>query len=61
MASKGMSLRYVPASIQEGKTIVKLEQEDIEEESAKWRLAIILYVIGESPSIGAVERFLITQ
>ncbi|XP_019239744.1 PREDICTED: uncharacterized protein LOC109219729 [Nicotiana attenuata] len=61
LASKGMNLRYIPPSIQEGKTIVKLEQEDIEEESAKWRMAIILYVIGDSPSIGAVERFLITQ
>ncbi|XP_019256265.1 PREDICTED: uncharacterized protein LOC109234651 [Nicotiana attenuata] len=61
MASKGMNLRYIPPSIQEGKTIVKLEQEDIEEKIEKWRMVIILYGVGASPSIGAVERFLVTQ
>ncbi|XP_075108979.1 uncharacterized protein LOC142180802 [Nicotiana tabacum] len=61
MASKGMNLRYIPPSIQKGKTIVKLEQEDIEEESEKWKMAIIMYVIGDSPSMEAAERFLVTQ
>lgn len=56
-----MGLRYVAPIIQEGKTIVKLEPEDIEEESTKWKLAIVLYVIGDSPSLGAVKRFLTIQ
>ncbi|XP_070025494.1 uncharacterized protein [Nicotiana sylvestris] len=38
--------------------IAKLEIEDVELETEKWSSAIVLYVIGETPTIGAVDRFL---
>lgn len=38
-----------------------MDQEELDGESEKWRTAIILYVTGNSPSIGAVERFLNSQ
>lgn len=31
---------------------------EIEKKNAKWKQAMILYVVGDSPSIGALERFI---
>lgn len=33
----------------------------MELETTKWQKAIIVYIIGESPSIGAMERFIAMQ
>lgn len=35
-----------------------MDIKDVEQENEIWSIAIILYVIGNSPSIGAMERFL---
>lgn len=56
-----MPLQYIVSIFQEGQKVVKLEQEDISEENEMWKMAIILYVIGNSPSIGVVERFIAAQ
>ncbi|XP_060200266.1 uncharacterized protein LOC132628505 [Lycium barbarum] len=57
-ATRGMNLNYYAPVYKDGKCVVALEQEDIEEECVKWQKSLILYVIGESPTFGAVERFL---
>ncbi|XP_009597033.1 uncharacterized protein [Nicotiana tomentosiformis] len=44
----------------DGEKMVELQQNEIEIEAVKWRHAIILYVVGDSPSIGTVERFIAT-
>lgn len=59
MASRGMNLQFIVPMIHEGEKIVQLDPEDIENE--KWSSAIVLYVIVESPTIGAMERFLVSQ
>ncbi|XP_070050818.1 uncharacterized protein [Nicotiana tomentosiformis] len=61
MAARGMDLTYIPTTIVEGEMIVELVQEDIDSEIDKWKYATITYVIGGSPTIGAMERFLATQ
>lgn len=61
LAAKGMNLEYIAPIIQEGKKIVQLEQEDINEGTVKWKQSIILYAIGYSPTIGAVENFLMAH
>ncbi|XP_059288877.1 uncharacterized protein LOC132042304 [Lycium ferocissimum] len=45
----------------DGIKIAQLQQADIDAEAAKWEHAIILYAMGATPSIGAVERFLASQ
>ncbi|XP_019248547.1 PREDICTED: uncharacterized protein LOC109227808 [Nicotiana attenuata] len=55
---KGMNIQFIAPIIQNGEKIVKLDLEDVEQENDKWRSAIVLYVIGDSPTIGATERFL---
>ncbi|XP_070002865.1 uncharacterized protein LOC142165884 [Nicotiana tabacum] len=61
MAAKGMYLIIIPPTIQDGIKKVQLQQEVMEPENMKWQKAVILYVIGESPSIGAMERFKTSQ
>lgn len=40
---------------------VQLQQEEMADETEKWQKAIILYVIGTSPSTGTMERFIASQ
>lgn len=61
MAARGINLTYIPPTIVESEMIVELVQEDIDSEIDKWKYAAITYVIGGSPTIGAMERFLATQ
>ncbi|XP_019267318.1 PREDICTED: uncharacterized protein LOC109244650 [Nicotiana attenuata] len=54
---KGMNLQFIAPIVQNGEKMVKLEADDVEQETEKWKNAIVIYVIGESPSIGAMDRF----
>nr|XP_016472761.1 PREDICTED: uncharacterized protein LOC107794748 [Nicotiana tabacum] len=58
LAMKGMNLQYIAPTVQNGEKIAKLEIEDVELETEKSSSAIVLYVIGETPTIGAMDRFL---
>ncbi|XP_019256828.1 PREDICTED: uncharacterized protein LOC109235244 [Nicotiana attenuata] len=57
LAMKGMNLQFIAPIVQNGEKMVKIEGEDVEQETAKWKNAIVIYVIGDSPSIGAMDRF----
>lgn len=61
LASRGMTLSFIAPMIKEGEKIDLLEKEEIEKENDKWKSSIILYLIGNSLTIGAVERFLASQ
>nr|XP_033512476.1 uncharacterized protein LOC117277165 [Nicotiana tomentosiformis] len=56
-----MNLSYIPPVLQDGEVVMQLLEEDIAEENQKWNRAIILYVVGNTPTIGAIERFIANQ
>lgn len=58
---RGMNLSFVAPIIQNGETIVELAKNEVEKETEKWRNALILYVVGNTPMIGALERFVAIQ
>lgn len=58
---KGMKLGYVAPTIKEGTPTTCLVKSELEEENRKWRNAIILYVIGNSPTITYLTLFLRRQ
>ncbi|KAK6789480.1 hypothetical protein RDI58_013280 [Solanum bulbocastanum] len=58
MASKGMDLQFIPPVVKDGVKIGKLNEEEVAKEAAMWKNVVILYVIGDSPTIAAVTRFL---
>lgn len=56
-----MNLTYIPPLLQKGEVVVKLTDGDIEVEDTMWLRAIVMYVVGNTSSIGAIERFIATQ
>ncbi|WMV32217.1 hypothetical protein MTR67_025602 [Solanum verrucosum] len=54
MASKGMDLQFIPPMVKDGVKIGKLNEDEVAKEAAMWKNVIILYVIGNSPTIAAV-------
>ncbi|KAG5607161.1 hypothetical protein H5410_028653 [Solanum commersonii] len=57
LAGRGMNLSYIPPVIVEGEKVVTILPEDDE----KWGPSIIAYVVGTTPSIGVMERFILAQ
>lgn len=58
LATRGRELSYIAPIIIEGEKVSQLQQEEVERETAHWKHALILYVLGNSPPIGAVQRFI---
>ncbi|XP_060210241.1 uncharacterized protein LOC132637115 [Lycium barbarum] len=60
-ASKGMTLTFIAPVIENGEKIVELQRAEVAKGTEKWNKAVILYVVGEDPSIGAIERFIASE
>ncbi|WMV54433.1 hypothetical protein MTR67_047818 [Solanum verrucosum] len=58
MSAKGMSLNYVNPIMRNGEHVIELKKEEIEKATEEWKQALILYVVGESPTIAAIERYI---
>lgn len=56
-----MTLNYVEPVIKDGERVIALDKEDIDRETLKWKQALVLYVMGDSPGIGAIDRFVATN
>lgn len=52
---------FIPPTIHDGVKKLQLQREEMDVENTKWQKAIILYVIGDSPSIGTMKRFIAAQ
>ncbi|XP_021862240.2 uncharacterized protein [Spinacia oleracea] len=57
LTSKGVSLSFIAPTVCDGSPVAMLEQTDLDEMSVIWESAVIMYVVGDRPSIGAVIRF----
>ncbi|XP_070049132.1 uncharacterized protein [Nicotiana tomentosiformis] len=53
-----MDLSFIAPTIKNGELIVELCKEEIKKETQKWKQALILYVVGGSPTIGVMERYI---
>lgn len=58
LTAKGMKLGFVPPTIKEGSSVVKLQKEKIDQMNDKWLNAVVMYVVGETPTITAITNFL---
>ncbi|KAK4726490.1 hypothetical protein R3W88_031407 [Solanum pinnatisectum] len=61
MAARGMTLTYIPRIIVEGEKVVEILAEDIAQDEVKWKPSMVVYVVSTAPSIGAMERFILSQ
>lgn len=61
MSAKGMGLNYINPIMRNGEQVIELKKEEIEKSTEEWKQALILYVVGESPTIAAIERCIALQ
>lgn len=61
LQKRGMALNYVVPILKQGVPTAKLNKSDVEKEFEKWKTAIILYVIGDTPTISYLKFFLHKQ
>lgn len=58
LTAKGASLTYVPPLTKDGKPIAQLSQNEVDALTEVWSTSVILYVVGQTPSIGAITRYI---
>lgn len=58
MEGRGTELDYIARIVQDGAKMVQLQPNDANQETEKWRKAVILYVVGDSPTMEALERYI---
>ncbi|XP_056691905.1 uncharacterized protein [Spinacia oleracea] len=58
MASKGAELGFISALVKDGRKVAQLQQKELDSMADKWQAAIVMYVVGESPIIASVKRFM---
>ncbi|KAH0664989.1 hypothetical protein KY285_026195 [Solanum tuberosum] len=56
LSAKGMNLSYITPVMKNGEKVIELKKEEIDKATEEWKQALILYVVGESPTIAAMER-----
>ncbi|KAG5614545.1 hypothetical protein H5410_014369 [Solanum commersonii] len=56
-----MSLSYITPAIKNGEKVIELQKDEIDKATEEWKQALILYVVGESPTIAAMERYIALQ
>lgn len=56
-ALKGMKLEFIARTLKNGTPTICLNGDELEVENAKWRYAVILYLIGENPMINYLNTF----
>ncbi|XP_056688055.1 uncharacterized protein [Spinacia oleracea] len=61
LTAKGTSLSFIAPTISEGSPVAVLDNVDIAKMSAIWDAALIMYVVGDKPSIGAVIRYIANE
>lgn len=60
-AHKGISLNFLTPILKNGEPIACLLKKDVDVEIEKWNRALILYVVGENPTISFLRTFMLKQ
>lgn len=58
LTSKGMPLKSVAPNVKNGKSIAQIDKIEVEKLSDIWVNVVVLYVVGQKATIGAIIRFI---
>lgn len=58
LTAKGKPLRFVSPVLKDGKPVASLLKHELETAAAHWLHSIVLYVVGYSPTIANVHRYI---
>lgn len=56
-----MNLQFAAPVTKNWETLVELCNNEIELKKVEWKNALILYIVGESPSIGSLQRYIVAN
>ena len=57
ISDKGMSLNFVAPMIAKVTSVAKLAKNDVDRMTEQWANALVVYVIGQNPSMMAITSF----
>lgn len=55
--TKGMKLGFIAPMIKDGTSIAQLQQSKIDAMTINWKSAVVMYVVGDTPTITALSQF----
>ena len=58
LTAKGMSRKFVSLSIKNGKSVAQIDMQEVAHLTEIWANAVVLYVVGQTPTLGAIIRFI---
>ncbi|KAG5615423.1 hypothetical protein H5410_015247 [Solanum commersonii] len=61
LSAKGTSLSYITPVMKNGEKVIELKKKEIDKATEEWKQALILYVVGESPTIAAMKMYIALQ
>ncbi|KAG5594739.1 hypothetical protein H5410_035971 [Solanum commersonii] len=56
--TKGRALSYIPPQVIDRKSVIQLDKTEVDRETAKWKCAMIAYVLGKSPGYNTMHRYI---
>ncbi|KAK6773868.1 hypothetical protein RDI58_029107 [Solanum bulbocastanum] len=59
--AKGINLSYITPVMKNEEKVIDLKKEETDKATEEWKQALILYVVGESPTIAVMERYIALQ
>ena len=61
ISEKGIGLNFVTPTVVSGENVAKLDKTDVDRETESWQNALIVYVIGQNPSLVAKTNYCKSQ
>lgn len=58
LASKGTTLHFLAPVVKDGRKIAQLQQSELDVLTEKWNASIVMYVVGSTPTIASVNRYI---
>ena len=59
--NSGASLSFISPEMRDGCSVAKLTKSEVDKLSEVWARALIMYVVGDTPSIGAIMRYIAAE
>ncbi|XP_048498189.1 uncharacterized protein LOC104900325 [Beta vulgaris subsp. vulgaris] len=56
--AKGTSLKFIAPTVKNGGSIASLDKNETDKLSEIWATSLVIYIVGVTPSIGALTRFI---
>ncbi|XP_056689965.1 uncharacterized protein [Spinacia oleracea] len=58
LTGKGVSLQFVAPVVKDGKKVAQLQKFEVDAMTRKWISALVLYVVGDTPTIASIKRYI---